>query len=173
MGASLEAIARAAGSFRGAEHVLEHVATLDGVSYFNDSKATNLLAARQSLASFSGPVVLIAGGRYKGGDFADLAEPLRAHGRALFAIGEARDRIAQSLGTVLPVVPCASLREAVEGARARAEKGDTVLLAPACSSFDMFTDYAARGRAFKAEVHRLQADPGASTDGPDARGSDG
>jgi UDP-N-acetylmuramoylalanine--D-glutamate ligase len=148
-------------SFRGAEHVLEQVATLGGVRYFNDSKATNVLAARKSLESFTGPVLLILGGRYKGGDFADLAPALRDHGKAVLAIGEARERIQASLGSVLPVRLCGSLEEAVREAHARAAPGDTVLLAPACSSFDMFRDYAARGRAFKDEVGRLRDREGA------------
>jgi UDP-N-acetylmuramoylalanine--D-glutamate ligase len=160
LGVPAEAIARAVGAFRGAEHVLEHVATVRGVAYFNDSKATNVLAAGKSVESFPGPVLLILGGRYKGGDFADLLPSLAGRGRVVYAIGEARSRIAQALGKALPVVECASLREAVERAHAEARPGDTVLLAPACSSFDMFTDYADRGSTFKAEVGRL---------GPDAR----
>jgi UDP-N-acetylmuramoylalanine--D-glutamate ligase len=141
--------------FRGAEHVLERVATVDGVDYFNDSKATNILAAGKSIESFPGPVLVILGGRYKGGDFADLAPSLRDRGKAVFAIGEARERIASSLQDLLPVHACTSLAEAVSKAHALAVGGDTVLLAPACSSFDMFRDYAERGRAFKAEVGRL------------------
>jgi UDP-N-acetylmuramoylalanine--D-glutamate ligase len=134
------------------------VAEIDGVLFFNDSKATNVDAARKSLEAFEGPVLPILGGRYKGGDFGDLAPALRARGKAVLAIGEATERIAQALSEVIPVVPCASLREAVERGLALAAPGDTVLLAPACSSFDMFEDYAARGRAFKDEVRRL-ADP--------------
>ena len=97
----------------------------------------------------------ILGGLYKGGDFADLAPALRARGKAVLAIGEATERIAAALSDVVPVVPCGSMREAVERGLALAVAGDTVLLAPACSSFDMFVDYAARGRAFKDEVKRL------------------
>jgi UDP-N-acetylmuramoylalanine--D-glutamate ligase len=95
------------------------------------------------------------GGRYKGGDFAGLLPALADHTRRVLAIGEAQGRIAESLGAWLPVEPCASLRAAVARAAELAEPGDTVLLAPACSSFDMFRDYAERGRAFKAEVRRL------------------
>ncbi len=155
LGAAPSAIAQAVAAFRGAEHVLERVATVNGVEYFNDSKATNILAAQKSVESFRGPVLLILGGRYKGGDFADLAPSLRGHGKAVLAIGEARERIASSLQGILPVHACATLAEAVAKAQALAVRGDTVLLAPACSSFDMFADYAARGRAFKAEVGRL------------------
>jgi UDP-N-acetylmuramoylalanine--D-glutamate ligase len=158
LGAGPEHIARAVAAFRGVEHVLELVATIGGVAYYNDSKATNVEAARQSLQAFRGPVLLILGGRYKGGDFADLAPLLRERGKRVLAIGEARDRIEASLGGVVPVDRCVSLRDALERARAAATSGDTVLLAPACSSFDMFRDYAHRGRAFKDEVRRLEAD---------------
>jgi UDP-N-acetylmuramoylalanine--D-glutamate ligase len=155
LGAPADAIARAVSAFRGVEHVLEHVATIDGVDYYNDSKATNVEAARQSLEAFDRPVLVVLGGRYKGGDFADLAPALRDHGRRVLAIGEARERVLAALSGTLPVEPCASMAEAVARARTAARAGDVVLLAPACSSFDMFADYADRGRAFKAEVRRL------------------
>ena len=157
LGASAEAIARAVRAFRGVEHVLEHVATLDGVDYYNDSKATNVDAAEKSLAAFPRPVLLILGGRYKGGDFALLAPALRAHGKRVLAIGEAQERIARSLQAVVPVDRASSLEDAVERAQAAAAPGDVVLLAPACSSFDMFRDYADRGRRFKEAVRRLAA----------------
>ena len=155
MGAPVEAIRRAVRSYTGVEHVLERVADIGGVLFFNDSKATNVEAARKSLEAFPGVVLPIIGGRYKGGDFADLAPALRAHGKAVLAIGEATPRIVAALAAVVPVVPCDSMREAVERGLALATAGDTVVLAPACSSFDMFEDYAARGRAFKDEVRRL------------------
>jgi UDP-N-acetylmuramoylalanine--D-glutamate ligase len=157
MGAPVEAIRRAVRAYTGVEHVLERVEEIAGVAFFNDSKATNVEAARKSLEAFPGVVLPILGGRYKGGDFADLAPELRAHGKAVLAIGEATPRIVAALAAVIPVVPCDSLREAVERGFALATAGDTVLLAPACSSFDMFEDYAARGRAFKDEVRRLAA----------------
>jgi UDP-N-acetylmuramoylalanine--D-glutamate ligase len=156
MGATPDEIARAVRSFRGVEHVLELVATIDGVAYYNDSKATNVDAARRSLLAFPGNVLLILGGRYKGGEFVDLAPSLRERGRRVLAIGEAQERIAASLGGVVPVERCATLRDAVVRAHAAALPGDTVLLAPACSSFDMFRDYAHRGRVFKEEVRRLE-----------------
>jgi len=155
LGAPADKVAGAVRAFRGVEHVLEHVATIDGVDYYDDSKATNVEAARRSLEAFDRPVLVILGGKYKGGDFADLAPALRDHGRRVLAIGEARERVAAALSGVVPVEPSASLAEAVARARAAARPGDVVLLAPACSSFDMFEDYAARGRAFKAEVLRL------------------
>ena len=104
-----------------------------------------------------GPCSSILGGRYKGGDFGLLAPALRAHGKRVLAIGEAQERIARSLDGVVPVDRAASLEDALDRARASAAPGDVVLLAPACSSFDMFRDYADRGRRFKDEVRRLAA----------------
>jgi len=155
LGAPAQAIAAAAADFSGVEHVLERVAEIDGVLFFNDSKATNVDAAHKSLSAFPGPLLPILGGRYKGGDFAQLQDVLGRRGKAVFAIGEAKERISEALSSVVPVFACASLAEAVELAFAEAEAGDTVVLAPACSSFDMFRDYAHRGQAFKEEVRAL------------------
>jgi UDP-N-acetylmuramoylalanine--D-glutamate ligase len=160
MGAAPEAIARAVRSFAGVPHVLERVAEIGGVAFFNDSKATNVDAARRSLEAFAGPVLAIVGGRFKGGDFAELRPALEAHGKAVFAIGEARHRVREALSSVVPVFDCASLEEAVDLAWEQAEPGDTVLLAPACSSFDMFADYAERGNAFKRAVAGVLAKEG-------------
>jgi UDP-N-acetylmuramoylalanine--D-glutamate ligase len=156
LGAAPAAVESAVRQFTGVEHVLERVAEIGGVAFFNDSKATNVESARKSIEAFTGPLLVIIGGRYKGGDFRELAVPLAPRGKAVLAIGEAAARIVEELGSSLPVVPCASLEEAVDKAWAGAAPGDTVLLAPGCSSFDMFEDYAARGRAFKAEVRRLE-----------------
>jgi UDP-N-acetylmuramoylalanine--D-glutamate ligase len=155
LGASPDAIARSASMFKGVEHVLELVAEVGGVRFFNDSKATNVDAARKSLEAFTGPVLAIMGGRYKGGDFKDLRGAVAGRCRAVLAIGEARERIEKALSRATKVIRCESLADAVDRAHAEARPGDTVLLAPACSSFDMFADYAERGRAFKAEVRRL------------------
>ncbi len=154
--ASPESIARAVARFHGVEHVLERVAEIGGVLFFNDSKATNLDAARKSLEAFERPVLAILGGRYKGGDFAALAGVVERHAKAIFAIGEARERIVAALSSAAPVVWCDDLHEAVVRAFAAAEHGDAVLLAPGCSSFDMFRDYADRGNAFKREVWKLR-----------------
>lgn len=171
MGAPAGAIARAVAGFEGVEHVLERVAEIAGVVFYNDSKATNVDAARKSLLAFDRKVVAILGGRYKGGDFADLAKDLAANGRAVMAIGETRPRVAQALGGTLPVVPCDTLEEAVERGFTAAAPGDVVLLAPACSSFDMFRDYADRGRAFKRAVLALAARVGRPGDAPPSRSS--
>jgi UDP-N-acetylmuramoylalanine--D-glutamate ligase len=152
-----EAVAQAVAAFEGVEHVLERVAELAGVTFFNDSKATNVASARSSLEALERPVVAIMGGRYKGGDFAELREAAAGRARAVVAIGEARALIGAALAGSVAVHPADSLREAVAAAFALAQPGDAVLLAPGCSSFDMFTDYAARGRAFKDEVRALLA----------------
>jgi UDP-N-acetylmuramoylalanine--D-glutamate ligase len=156
LAASPAAIGRAVERFRGAEHTLEEVATIRGVAYFNDSKATNPAAAQKSLESFTRPVVVIMGGKFKGGDFASLADAVKGHARHVLAIGESRPAIAAALGGVRPVEACDTLEGAVSRAAELAQPGDVVLLAPACASFDMFRDYAERGRAFKAAVQRLK-----------------
>jgi UDP-N-acetylmuramoylalanine--D-glutamate ligase len=153
-GASGEALARALDGFHGLEHVMEVVATKGGVRFVNDSKATNVDAAARSIESFQN-VVAIIGGKYKGGDFADLADPLRRHGRAVVAIGEARAMVRNALKDVVPVSEATSLKDAVRRAFDLAAPDGVVLLAPACSSFDMFADYADRGRQFKEEVRKL------------------
>ena len=158
-GADAGAMERALDGFTGLEHVMEPVATIGGVRFVNDSKATNVDAAARSIESFSS-VVAIVGGKYKGGDLRDLAGPLTAHGRAVVAIGEARPLIKEALSGALPVVEAGSLADAVGRAWELAKPDGVVLLAPACASFDMFVDYADRGRRFKEEVRRL-----AGTDG--------
>ena len=155
-GADFEAIARAVREFRAVEHRLEFVREVRGVEFFNDSKATNIDAAQKSLEAFERPVLAILGGRYKGGDFAALTPVVERHAKAIFAIGEARERIVAALSSAAPVVWCNDLHEAVVRAYAAAERGDAVLLCPGCSSFDMFRDYADRGRAFKREVLKLR-----------------
>ena len=156
-GASGASLAKALEGFRGLEHVMEVVASRGGVRFVNDSKATNVDAAARSIESFD-KVVAIIGGKYKGGDFSDLAAPLRAHGRGVVAIGEARPMVTAALKGVLPVVEAETLAEAVRKAWDLAVPDGVVLLAPACSSFDMFADYADRGRKFKEEVRKLIAE---------------
>jgi UDP-N-acetylmuramoylalanine--D-glutamate ligase len=155
-GATSASLARALAGFHGLEHVMEVVATRGGVRFVNDSKATNIDAAVKSIESFE-KVIAIIGGKYKGGDFSDLAAPLRAHGRAVVAIGESRPMVKAALKDVVPVVEASSLGDAVRRAWDLAVPDGVVLLAPACSSFDMFEDYADRGRQFKDEVRKLIA----------------
>jgi UDP-N-acetylmuramoylalanine--D-glutamate ligase len=146
--------------YRGLEHRLEPVAEIDGVTFVNDSKATNVASQEVALASVTQPLVLIAGGRDKGQDFAPLAPLVRERVRHLVLIGEGASRIGTAWSDV-PQTRAASLSQAVdEGfARARAIRGDrgaVVLFSPGCSSFDMFRDYEDRGRRFKVEVERVR-----------------
>ena len=155
MGAPLDAVQRAVEGFEGAEHVLEFVAEIDGVRYFDDSKATNVAAACKSLEAFDRPVIAIMGGRFKGGDLARLAQVASGRAKLVLAIGEAQALLVEALSPVVTVTACDSLASAVARAREAARPGDVALLAPACASFDMFEDYAQRGQAFKHEVRRL------------------
>lgn len=152
------AMRRAVEGFDGLEHALQRVADVDGVRFINDSKATNVVSARRAIESAGPGVVAIVGGRYKGGDFRDLRDVLREHGVAVVAIGEAAALVDEALRDVVPVSRAASMSDAVRVAFSLARAGGAVLLAPACSSFDMFTDYAARGRAFVDAVRALAAD---------------
>jgi UDP-N-acetylmuramoylalanine--D-glutamate ligase len=155
-GAPATAVAEAIDAVEPLPHRLALVADRAGVRWYDDSKATNVGAAVKSLQSFDGPVLLVAGGVDKGGDYAPLAAAAAGKVRRALVIGAARERIAEALATRdVPVDRVASLDDAVATAASLARAGDTVLLAPACSSFDMFTDYAARGRAFRAAVEAL------------------
>jgi UDP-N-acetylmuramoylalanine--D-glutamate ligase len=149
------AMRRAVEGFAGLPHALERVTEIGGVTFINDSKATNIASARRALESFSGGVVAIMGGRYKGGAFGDLADVVRAHATGIVAIGEAAPLIEDALGAIVPVVRARTMAEAVSTAFEQAAPGGVVLLAPACSSFDMFTDYADRGEKFREAVGRL------------------
>lgn len=150
------AMTRAVENFTGLEHALEPVVEVAGVRFVNDSKATNIAAARRAIESFGQGTVVILGGRFKGGEFSDLLDPLVARRATVVAIGEARPLIRAALGDALPVHDAGDMREAVRKAFASAAPGRTVVLAPACASFDMFRDYAERGRIFKREATRLQ-----------------
>src|SRR5882724_9075503 len=137
-------------------HRLARVAERGGVAWYDDSKATNVGAAAKSLDSFAGPVVLLAGGVDKGGGYDALAASAAGKVRRALVFGEAADAIGAALAAVaVPVERVRTLEQAVARAAAVAGAGDTVLLAPACASFDMFADYAARGRAFRAAVEAL------------------
>jgi UDP-N-acetylmuramoylalanine--D-glutamate ligase len=146
---------RAVESFTGLEHALEPVAVVGGVRFINDSKATNIEAAKQAIEAFDRGLVVIMGGRFKSGDFTLLRDPLRMRRATVVAIGEAAPLIREALEEVVPVHAAATLSEAVRRALSLAPAGGTVVLTPACASFDMFRDYAERGEAFKKEVMRL------------------
>jgi UDP-N-acetylmuramoylalanine--D-glutamate ligase len=159
-GVSPETVARAIDGYRGLEHAMELVDEFSGVRFVNDSKATNVESARSSIETFDRGLVVILGGRYKGGDFGGLRDGLVARGATVIAIGEARPRIETALSGSVPVRAADSMAEAVRRAFDAASPGSSVLLAPACASFDMFENYAQRGRVFKAEVARLRQEAG-------------
>ncbi|HEY3885226.1 MAG TPA: UDP-N-acetylmuramoyl-L-alanine--D-glutamate ligase, partial [Vicinamibacterales bacterium] len=154
-GVDQAAMTRAVETFTGLEHALEPVATIGGVRFVNDSKATNIEAALRAIQSFASGLVVILGGRFKGGDFADLRVALAARSARVVAIGEAAPLVHRALEPAVPVEDAPDFRAAVRMAFTAARPGETVLLAPACSSFDMFRDYAERGRVFKQEIARL------------------
>ena len=156
-GISTSAMVASLKSFRGLEHVMEPSGRVGGVTFVNDSKATNVEAARRSIESFPGRLVALVGGHFKGGDFRDLREALASRGRAVVAMGEAAPLVREALADLLPVIDASSMREAVERGYEAARPDGIVLLAPACASFDWFRDYAERGRAFKEEVERLKS----------------
>ena len=159
-GVAPDVIARALEAFGGLPHRAVLVRELDGVQYVDDSKATNVgatVAALDGLASPERRVVLIAGGVDKGGSYQPIAERMRAMGRALVLIGQARELIRAALAPVgLPIRDASSMHEAVSIARSLAQRGDLVLLAPACASFDMFKSYAHRGDVFAGAVRALE-----------------
>ena len=155
-GATPQAMTEALCGFHGLEHVMEPAGEIRGVRFVNDSKATDVEAARRSIESFPGGVAAIIGGRFKGGDLRQLRGPLSAGGRAVVALGEAAPLVRDALSGVVPVVEAASMRDAVERGYEAAAPDGVVLLAPACASFDWFRDYAERGDTFKEEVKRLK-----------------
>ncbi len=150
------AIAEGVRTFAGVEHRIEYVATISGVEYFNDSKATNVDATLKALDAFPGNVLVILGGKDKGSDYRILRKALRSHARMALLIGSAADKIEAELDGVIPVERTETLARAVEAAAKRAMPGDTVLLAPACASFDQFENYEHRGRVFKQLVRELE-----------------
>jgi UDP-N-acetylmuramoylalanine--D-glutamate ligase len=151
---------RALGEFQPLAHRMELVAKTAGVLFYDDSKGTNVGAVVAALDGFPRRVVLIAGGRDKGGDYEPLAAAMARVGRAAVLIGEAADKIATAFHAVVPVQRAATMDEAVQIAAHLASPGDAVVLSPACSSFDMFRDYAHRAQVFREAVERL-APPGA------------
>ena len=159
-GAPASGIAAAIRTFRAVEHRLEYVDTIRGVAYYNDSKATNVSSAVKAVEALQGPLWIILGGKDKGGSYAPLAEALRNKARAALLIGQAAPLIARALEGLMPVVPCGTLEAAVAFAAENARPGDTVLLAPACASFDQFENYEHRGRVFKQLVARLASEAG-------------
>jgi UDP-N-acetylmuramoylalanine--D-glutamate ligase len=154
-GATHEQIRAAVMSFPGVEHRLEFVRELDGVSWYNDSKATNVDATLKALAAFEGGLWVILGGKDKNSDYRPLAAAMKEKTREALLIGAAADKIEVQLRGDVSTVKCGTLEAAVRHAHASAHSGDTVLLAPACASFDQFENFEHRGREFKRLVSEL------------------
>jgi len=142
-------------SFRPLPHRMELVGDFNDIEFYDDSKGTNVGAVVAALDGFPRKVVLIAGGKDKGGSYAPLAAVLRKYGRAVVLIGEAAPKIREALQGVLPVETALDMDEAVQLAAGMAERGDAVVLSPACSSFDMFRDYAHRAEVYRSAVQTL------------------
>jgi UDP-N-acetylmuramoylalanine--D-glutamate ligase len=162
-GAEPAAISSGVKTFRGVEHRLEFVAEIGGVPFYNDSKATNVDASLKAIEAFPGPLIVILGGKDKGAPYIPLREPLQQRARLVILIGEAGEKIASGLNGAVPLEHAGTLDHAVQIAADSARAGDTVLLAPACSSFDQFENYEHRGRVFKELVARLENQPARST----------
>lgn len=156
-GVSAEAIRVAVAGFTAVEHRLEFVAEVNGVAYYNDSKATNVDATLKAVASFAGGVHLILGGKDKGSDYTLLAPLLRERVKAVYTIGSATEKIERQLEGVVKMVRAGTIDMAVAAAAEASGAGDTVLLAPACSSFDQFENYEHRGRVFRELVLALKS----------------
>ena len=167
------AIRRAVKDFRAVEHRLEYVATLRGVQYYNDSKATNVDATIKALESFPANIHLILGGRDKDSDYSELKPLLAERVKRVYTIGEAAAKIESQIGDAAPVLSAQTLESAVRKAADLAAAGDIVLLAPACASFDQFSSYEHRGRVFKELVQSLAALQSASPTAEDASGQAG
>ena len=150
-------IRRAVSGFKAVEHRLEYVATIDGVQYYNDSKATNVDATLKALESFPANLHLILGGKDKGSDYRVLRPLLRKRVKRIYTIGAAAEKIEDHIGDAVPLVRAGTLEAAVRRAAEAALPGDIVLLAPACASFDQFQSYEQRGQAFKELVRTLAA----------------
>ncbi|MGD2036590.1 MAG: UDP-N-acetylmuramoyl-L-alanine--D-glutamate ligase, partial [Desulfobacterales bacterium] len=155
-GATLEGIQKTLDHFKGLAHRLEPVATINGAQYYNDSKATNVDGVLRALDSFAKPVLLLMGGRDKGGDFSVLQDHIRTHAKELIVMGEAAETIRAALGQLLPTKVAASMQDAVATAYQDANPEDVVLLSPGCSSFDWYRSYAERGDDFRRAVEEVK-----------------
>jgi UDP-N-acetylmuramoylalanine--D-glutamate ligase len=152
-----ERIREAIAKFKAVEHRLEYVATVRGVEYYNDSKATNVDATIKALESFRGNIHLILGGKDKGSDYSAMSDLLRKRVKRVYTIGAAAEKIDSQIKGSVDVVSSKTIQNAVKQASVAAAPGDVVLLAPACASFDQFQNYEHRGRVFKELVHALAA----------------
>jgi UDP-N-acetylmuramoylalanine--D-glutamate ligase len=158
VGGTPKGIQSAVNQFKGLPHRIEYITTLNRVRFFDDSKATNVDAVIRALETFGQPIVLIMGGRDKGGDFHKLLEPVRRHIKKLIVMGEAKEKIKSVLQGVCKesVQTASTMEDAVRSAYQAASPGDIVLLSPACSSFDMYNNYAERGEDFRRTIGNLK-----------------
>jgi len=143
-------------SFKGIRHRFEFVATVEGITFIDDSKATNVGALDTALSGMNGPVILILGGKDKGGDFSCIVERHRDKIKKVFVIGEATARIMGEISGIVDSQKAEDMQQAVSSAFESARQGDVVLLSPGCASFDMFKSYAHRGEVFKECVHAIK-----------------
>jgi UDP-N-acetylmuramoylalanine--D-glutamate ligase len=159
-GCEAQQVRKAVAEFGGVEHRLEPVATINGVAYYNDSKATNVDATIKALESFPGSIHIILGGKDKGSDYTVLVPLLRERAKGVYLIGAAAEKIASQIQGATRIVHSGTLDRAIRQATEAAGSGDIVLLAPACASFDQFENYEQRGRIFKELVQALAAKAG-------------
>jgi UDP-N-acetylmuramoylalanine--D-glutamate ligase len=164
-GAPAVAIAKGVSTFAGVEHRLEFVAEIGGVRYFNDSKATNVDATLKALDAFPGRILVILGGKDKGSDYTVLQKPLREKAILALLIGAAAQKIETQISGSVALERAETLERAVEIASHAAQRGDVVLLAPACASFDQFQNYEHRGRVFKELVAQLEKQAAGASSG--------
>jgi UDP-N-acetylmuramoylalanine--D-glutamate ligase len=164
MGCSQQSVLKGLVSFKPLDHRMSLVAEIGGVTYIDDSKATNVGAVYSALEAINQPILLIAGGRDKGGDYSILSEPVRRKVKYMLLIGEARDKMSRAFLAFTNVETTNNLQEAVSRAASLAVPGDAVLLSPACASFDMFSSYAERGNVFKNSVLALKNNSAGKTE---------
>jgi len=157
MGVEYDAIRETLRAFKGVEHRIEFVRELNGVKYYNDSKATNVDSVYYALGSFKEPIILIAGGKDKGNDYSKIADEVKEHVKAIVTVGKGAEKIEKFFKDMKPIYSAGmSMEEAVKLAKDNAAPGDIVLLSPACASFDMFDNYEQRGKVFKELVNQLK-----------------
>ncbi len=155
IGCNLKKIAEGLLKFRGVEHRLEIVRILNGVTYINDSKSTNVRSTYYALKSYDSNIILILGGREKGNDYYEIKDLVKEKVKLILAFGESRDKIKNYFNGIKPVIICETLDEVVNKANELSKPNDIVLFSPACKSFDQFNDFEHRGRTFKELVNRL------------------
>jgi UDP-N-acetylmuramoylalanine--D-glutamate ligase len=156
LGVNIGSMRNALLGFKGVEHRLEKVLTISGIKFINDSKATNVSSVWYALQSIDRPIILIGGGRDKGGDFTKLRDLVKDKVKALILLGEAKEKMKNELGDLIPTFFVSDMEEGVNLSFEKASLGDAVVLSPGCASFDMFDNFEHRGRVFKSAVEKLK-----------------